>query len=248
MLKSILLIGAVLAATPALGARITLSGEVTYRERIALPEGAVLSIELVDLALPDRPRLSVSAPTGAGQVPLAFTLTLEDSMILPRHDYALNAEIAAGGIRFRNVEPYRVDPLAPEGSILIVTQRVVTVDPPRGEPAAAGDLPLLNTTWQAVTIGETPVPPGVEVSLLIEPDLRAGGVGGCNSWFSQATITADRFAIGEIARTQRSCGYERNMLEQAFFEALRASVTWRLDKTTLTLLDGAGEPTLTLER
>src|SRR5215213_4378669 len=90
------------AVTPSLAAPVQLPGEVTYLERIALPDAAVLSIELIDLALPDRPRLSVSAPTGAGQVPLAFTLTFEDSLILPQHDYAINAEISAGDIRFRN--------------------------------------------------------------------------------------------------------------------------------------------------
>ncbi len=86
----------------------------------------VLKIELVDLALPDRPRVSVSAPTGAGQVPLAFTLTFDESMILPQHDYALNAEIVAGSIRFRNVEPFRVTPLAQTEPILIVAQSLVT--------------------------------------------------------------------------------------------------------------------------
>src|SRR5687768_11263426 len=77
MLKLLLLIGLILGVSPALAAKIGLSGEVTYRERIALPDMAVLKIELVDLALPDRPRVSVSAPTGAGQVPLAFTLTFD---------------------------------------------------------------------------------------------------------------------------------------------------------------------------
>ena len=87
MLRFVIPLALLLAASPALAAPVQLPGEVTYRERIALPDTAVLSIELIDLALPDRPRLSVSAPTGHGQVPLAFTLTFEDSMILPQHDY-----------------------------------------------------------------------------------------------------------------------------------------------------------------
>ncbi len=249
MLKPILLIGALFATGPALAAKVSLPGEVTYRERMALPEGAILRIELVDLALPDRPRVRVSAPTGAGQVPLAFTLTFDDSLILPQHSYALNAEIAAGDIRFRNTEPYGVNPLAPEAPIVIVTQRVAQVEPASVEPApAAGELPLLDITWQAKQIGETPVPPGVEVTMHIEPNLRAGGVGGCNSWFSQTTITAESFAAGVTGRTQRSCGYDRNMLEQSFFEALAASAAWRLDNDTLTLLDASGKPTLIFER
>lgn len=241
---------ALLMAAPALAAPVQLPGEVTYRERIALPESAVLSIELIDLALPDRPRLSVSAPTGAGQVPLTFTLTFEDSLILPQHDYALNAEISAGDVRFRNAEPLRVTPLAQTEPVVIVTNLVAQAEEqPSSEPAAAPqDLALLNITWQAISIGETPVPPGVEVTLQIESDMRAGGVGGCNSYFSQATITEDSFAIGEVARTQRSCFYERNMLEQNYFDALKAAVSWVIDNDTLTLLDGAAKPTVIFER
>lgn len=250
MLKIVVPLALLLAASQAMAAKVNLSGEVTYRERIALPDTAVLSIELIDLALPDRPRLSVSAPTGAGQVPLAFTLTFEDSMILPQHEYALNAEISAGDLRFRNVEPFLVTPLAQTEPVVIVTNLIAKVEPTASsEPLpAAEELPLLGITWQATSIGENAVPPGVEISLLIEADMRAGGVGGCNSFFSQSTVTADTFAIGEVARTQRSCLYERNMLEQSYFEALKAAVAWRVDGDTLTLLDRTGKPAVTFER
>jgi putative lipoprotein len=249
ILKRILLVALLTAANPAFAAKIGLSGEVTYRERIALPAAAVLRIELIDLALPNRPRVSVSAPTGAGQVPLAFTLTFEESVILPQHDYALNAEIVANDLRFRNVEPYRVTPLNQTEPILIVAQSASQPEQPSSEPVTEPeDLAILNVTWEATAIGETPVQPGVDISLLIEPDLHAGGVGGCNSYFSQTTLTKDSFAIGELARTQRSCGYDRNMLEQSFFDALRAAVTWIVEGDTLTLLDASGEPTVTFER
>jgi putative lipoprotein len=249
MLKAVLSVALLLAAAPALAAPVQLRGEVTYRERIALPDTAVLSIELVDLALPQRPRLSVSAPTGPGQVPLAFTLTFEDSLILPEHAYALNAEIAAGDLRFRNPEPYPVTPLAQAVPIVIVTNLVAQAPQPSSEPMTGpGDLPLLNITWQATTIGETPVPPGVDVTLQIGSDMRAGGDGGCNSYFSQAAITEQTFSIGEIARTQRSCFYERNTLEQGYFAALKAAASWTVDNDTLTLFDGTGQPTVIFER
>jgi putative lipoprotein len=249
MLRFVIPLALLLAASPALAAPVQLPGEVTYRERIALPDTAVLSIELIDLALPDRPRLSVSAPTGHGQVPLAFTLTFEDSMILPHHDYAINAAIDAGDIHFRNPEPYPVTPLAQTEPVLIVTNLVAQNDQPSSEPVTAPpDLPLLNITWEATTIGEAPVPPGVDITLLIEDDMRAGGTGGCNSFFSQATVAEDSFAIGEVARTQRSCFYERNMLEQSYFDALKASAAWAMNDDSLILVDRAGKPTITFER
>jgi putative lipoprotein len=249
MLKPVVFLALLFAATPTFAAKIGLTGEVTYRERIALPDSAILKIELVDLALPDRPRVTVSAPTGAGQVPLGFTLTFEDSMILPQHEYALNAEIVADDIRFRNVEPFRVTPLAQTEPILIIAQSLAQPEEPSTEPVTENeDLAILNVTWEATIVGEAPVPPGVDISLLIEADMRAGGVGGCNSYFSQATVTEDSLTFGELARTQRSCGYDRNMLEVGFFDALRATALWTVDNDTLTLLDSAGKPTVIFER
>jgi putative lipoprotein len=42
-------------ATPAFAAEIKLPGQVTYRERVALPPSAILEIELVDETLPALP-------------------------------------------------------------------------------------------------------------------------------------------------------------------------------------------------
>jgi putative lipoprotein len=245
MLKPILLTALLVASPGAFAAKIGLSGEVTYRERIALPDTAILKIELIDMALPDRPRVSVAAPTGAGQVPLAFTLTFEDSMILPQHSYAINAEIAAGDIRFRNIEPYPITPLDQVDPIVIVTQSVAQVQPSSEQPVAEESLALFGVTWQATSIAAQPVPPGVEITLLVESDMRAGGVGGCNSYFSQAAVTSDSFSVSDLSRTQRSCGYDRNMLEQAYFEALRNARSWSVQGDTLTLLDASGKPTAT---
>jgi putative lipoprotein len=229
-------------AGPAAAAKRSLPGEVTYRERMALPEAATLKIELIDLAIPDLPRLSVSAPTGPGQVPLAFTLTFEDSLILPNHAYALNAEITAGELTFRNAEPYPVSPLGQVEPVVIVTSLVAQASASSSEPPAAEPaLPLLNITWSAVAIGETPIPPGVEVSLLVDDELRAGGVGGCNSYFAQAQIDENSFMVADVSKTMKSCLYERNMLEKSYYDALKAARSWVIDNGALLLLDGAGE-------
>jgi putative lipoprotein len=106
-----------------------------------------------------------------------------------------------------------------------------------GEPAAPA---LLDITWRATAVRGAPVPADAGVTLLVGSDKRAGGNGGCNSYFSEAQITAENFAIGNVGATMRSCGYELNRLEQGFFEALRAATRWRIDNGTLLLLDGAG--------
>ena len=193
-------------ASPALAAKVTLKGDVTYRERIALPAGGTLSVSLIDLATPDKPRVSAKAPIASpGQVPLTFTLNFDDTVIVAGHSYALVAEIAGpDAVWFRNAEPYALDPLAPAQPVLIVVNIVPAEEPaPTPEPVApAAPSPVLDITWQAETIGGTPVARGVTSSLSIASDMRAGGRGGCNSWFAQAEVNAERLIFSAVAATR----------------------------------------------
>lgn len=48
VLTAVFLAGLGVVSTTAQAAQVTLAGEVTYRERIALPDGAVLHVRLID--------------------------------------------------------------------------------------------------------------------------------------------------------------------------------------------------------
>ena len=243
-------------AGPALAERVTLSGEVTYRERIALPPDTTLSIALIDLATPDRPRLAAAAPIASpGQVPLTFNLGFEDSIILPGNSYALLAEIvdAAGTVVFSNAEPYRVAPLAPEAPILIVLSPVAAPAPEpelvEPEAEAAPLPPILDVTWRADEIMGEPVAGRSMVSLSIGQDMRAGGRGGCNSWFSQVRIEDNGLAFSAVAATRMACTNEAVAAqEQQFFAALAATRMYRLEGETLLLLDAAGTELVRMSR
>jgi putative lipoprotein len=230
---------AVLATSSALAAKVTLSGEVTYRERIALPDDATLEIQLVDQSLPTAPpRLDVRAPIGAGQVPLSFNLGFDDALIIPSHTYALIAAIGVdSGLMFRNFEPYVVNPLAPVGPITIVTNLVGQID--TGAPSSELETPaspaILDTSWTAEKIGEASVLPNTTVSLTIASDMRAGGSGGCNSWFAQAEVSGESVRFGAIGSTKKSCGETIDAQEQAFNAALAATTSWRVEGEILTL-------------
>ncbi len=229
-------------ASPALAAKVTLKGDVTYRERIALPPGGTLSVSLIDLATPDEPRVSAKAPIASpGQVPLTFTLNFDDNVIVAGHQYALIAEISGvDAVWFRNAEPYAVDPLAPTTPILIIVNMV-----PAGEavvePEVVAPPPILDITWQAETIGGAPVARGVTSSLSIASDMRAGGRGGCNSWFAQAEVSGERLIFSAVAATRMACVSEDvTRQEDSFFAALAATRFWRLENDHLVLLDAGG--------
>ena len=71
------------------------TGTITYRERIALPEGAVVRVTLVDVSLVDVPARVVAEqelrPTH--EVPIPFALRVPRSAFDPEHRYALTATI-----------------------------------------------------------------------------------------------------------------------------------------------------------
>lgn len=244
-----------LAVSPALAERITLRGDVTYRERIALPEGGTLSVALIDLGEPEKPGLAAAAAIASpGQVPLTFTLNLDTDTLDATHEYALVAQIAGadGTVWFRNTEPYPVDPLAPAEPIVIIVNFTGSF----GMPGAT-DVPvevvappaILNVTWNAQTIAGNPIARGSVSSLSIGPDMRAGGRGGCNSWFAQAQVGEQSLVLSAVAATRMACADAAlTAQETAFFNVLAETRFWRLDQDQLTLLDSGGAELAVLEK
>jgi putative lipoprotein len=94
------------------------SGTVAYRERMAMPESAVLTMQLQDASLTngadvaDAPAKVIAEQkfTFAGhQVPLPFELHYDSAKIDPTHTYALSARITVNGqLMFLNSTTYRV--------------------------------------------------------------------------------------------------------------------------------------------
>lgn len=233
---------------PAAAAKLTLSGEVTYRERIALPPGASLTVGLVDLAAPATPRIAAKAALASpGEVPLNFNLNFDDSVLTAGASYGIVAEISGenGAVWFRNAEPYAVDPRAPAGPILVIV--AFTGETHATTPAAPVTPAILDITWVADSIGGNPVAPNIQSSLSIAADMRAGGRGGCNSWFAQAELGEGTLAFSAVAATRMACVSEAaTAQETAWFAALAATRLYRLDGDKLVLLDEARTELATL--
>ena len=75
------------------------TGNVIYRERMALPDIAVLEVQLQDVSLADAPATVISSATisPTGQVPIPFSLDYRPETIDPANRYALSARIEVEG-------------------------------------------------------------------------------------------------------------------------------------------------------
>ena len=83
-------------ATPQPAATASVTGTVTYRERLALPPNAVVRVGLQDISLADAPAIVLSEQlivTGGRQVPIPFALDYDPAGIDPRFTYAVSARI-----------------------------------------------------------------------------------------------------------------------------------------------------------
>jgi len=111
----------------------TIAGEVTYRERIALPPDAVLMVELADVSLADAPATIIAkrriAP--AGQVPVRFEIGFDPRAIQKGRTYALQARITVGErLMFVTDASHQVDPLV--GKPESVMMKMAAIEPDAG--------------------------------------------------------------------------------------------------------------------
>lgn len=84
---------------------VTVSGEVAYRERIALPRTAQVQVKIEDVSLADAPSRTIaeqSFSANGQQVPIRFSMTVDQRRLDPRARYTVSARItdSAGRLMF----------------------------------------------------------------------------------------------------------------------------------------------------
>lgn len=77
----------------------TISGTVAYRERIALPPGSEVYVQLLDISRGDAPSTVIAEQKIAidGQVPIHFRLDYDAAALAPKNTYAVSARITNDG-------------------------------------------------------------------------------------------------------------------------------------------------------
>ena len=226
----------------------TLSGTVTYRERIALPADATLRVTLVQLD-GGNPVVGASAsiPT-RGVVPIAFALNVHSDIDMFDGSHGLLAEISSGEtVLFRN--PVAVPVTQATGEPVSILVNFAPQPAPAIETEPAGPPPdFLEVEWTVTSVGGRPVVGPRPPTLSIAADLRAGGSGGCNNFFTEASIEGETIAFGPPASTRMACEPAIMDQEFAYFAALSAAASFEHDSQGLRLLDAAGIPLIGLVR
>ena len=108
----------------------TVTGSVTYRERIALPsEGVVITIKVEDISKVDAPAVTIGEQiiiNPGHQVPIPFKIEYIKDKIDSKNTYAIRARIEVNGkLTFTNTSRYQVITYdSPTKDIEIILEKV----------------------------------------------------------------------------------------------------------------------------
>jgi putative lipoprotein len=226
------------SSTPAAPAQGTITGTVTYRERIALPPDAAIDVRLLDVPQVDAPLKivgeSIFAPAGQ-QVPIPFQLTYNPMDIDPAHIYQVRAEINVNGkVMFTSTAGY---PVITKGSPSQATILLQQVQP---QSAAAPATKLRETDWELAEVSGKPASPGEGhvAHLVLHKKGRLTGSTGCNQIAGSYIASEGALQFTPAGTTMKMCSPQIAGQEQAFLAALKATTAYRIDGQTLELLNG----------
>lgn len=128
---------AVIAAARSKGEAMTanaaVTGTVTYRERIAMPPGALVEVQLLDTSRMDvaADELSVQLIEDPGSVPVPYRLPFDPDDIIDNHTYSVRATISSGDDLLWTTDT--VYPVITRGSPLTADLMLVSVPKPVAE-------------------------------------------------------------------------------------------------------------------
>jgi putative lipoprotein len=208
----------------------SVAGIVTYRQRIALPAGSVVRVQLEDVSRAAAPAVVLAESkivTTGEQVPIPFALE-PGQPLEPRLRYALRASIEiAGEIRFATRSELRP---AEDALELVV------------EPASSGTPSLDGTRWVLVELYGEPVEAGEGAPYLVfdTEERRVAGSGGCNRLTGTFETAGGELRFGPIATTLMAGPEPVMERESAFLAALAATTGLELQKGELALLGDDG--------
>jgi putative lipoprotein len=214
----------------------TLTGSVSYRERMALPPDAVVEVSLVDVSPEASPGTVIAETTVASegrQVPIPFELRYDANRVAANRTYAVKAAIRSGGeTMFETQTPVPVTTTDAPVEVWLV-RASGSGGGTGGGSAGGATSDLLHTVWQLQDVGGTPALPNVEATLEFPADGKIAGRGSCNRFFGGVEFTGDQMRVSQMGATQMACIGDAMTQESKYLGALQNAERFARDGTAL---------------
>jgi putative lipoprotein len=216
-----------------------IEGIVFYRERMLLPPGAEVEVQLQDVSRADAMATILASVllTPSSGPPYKYAIDYDPGSIAARNRYALRATITHGDQLLFSSTDY-IDPFS--GNPVEIMVRRVPEPVQRDAPALEG------TTWVLQTLAGEPAPPGAQGRPLdlafSAQEQRAAGFSGCNRYtggYAREGVaqTGSPLTFSPMAGTLMACA-DGGEVEHRYLQLLGSVTAFRLDGDTLSLLAG----------
>lgn len=231
----------------------TLEGSVWYRERIALPPQAEITVRLEDVAKQDvaAEQIALTRFSVQGSPPWSFSLTYDPSKLDAKGRYALRARIELDGrLLFTNTESVQAFDDSRDGPIKIRVDKVRSANEVQNNPVSAADASLANTYWKPVELYGNPVGLGAgkkELHMVLSSQTAdVKGFSGCNRFRGQYERSGNALSFGPLASTRKAC-LDGMDVEQIFLKAMEHMRRFAISGDSLVCFDADGRVILRFE-
>lgn len=219
------------------GAMAQIEGSVIYRERMMLPPGAQVEVQLQDISRADALASVIATVmiTPQGGPPYDFAIAYDPATIDSRMRYALRGTISLDDRLLFSSTEY-IDPFA-GNPVEVLVRRVA-------EPIKRDGPSLEGTSWVLRTLGNSHAVIGAggrPVDLQLQDgEQRAGGFSGCNRYMGSYSLEGEveqgsALSFGMMAGTLMACP-EGGEIEQAYLKMLATVTAYKLEGEVLSLL------------
>lgn len=220
----------------------TVSVTVTFRERIALPPGASVDIQIVDFAEMVRSVGPIASQRFAiTTVPLTVSLTYDPQIVKDGFRYGILATIRApnGQKMFFGTEP--LDDLG--GSNLAVDMVLKMLPEPDGNTAVSRR--ISGVPWTVTEIFGERWQNEDPATLMIDDEMNFAIFGGCNRYTGKLAPLGRGLAFPEnMAGTMMACPGEIEALERRFLTAIMQVSDYVRYGAGLLMMDADGRAVL----
>lgn len=221
---------------------LTVTGELTYRQRIALPPQAVAFVEIRATGDADTAQAVAqsSIDPGGRQVPVAFSIELPRAHLESGTSYQLTGGILVDGQTiWRVVDPVSIEVSTEhfDAGTLMMSQQQQNDEPQAtetvGKEALAGE-------WRIIRVGDDTLGAEANATLNFDADGFSGRL--CNSFRGDYTVDGTTISFGQTAATLMACPDPLGRQEQALFSAFESAASFKITEDgALNLLDNDDE-------
>lgn len=227
----------------------TITGQLAYRERIALPPEARMEIVITDITRGEDDGLVLSrleTSIGNASVPIPFAIDVSKHNLSEGPLYVLRAFLkdADGTVLFRSTEPFLLNLRNEQIDVGTIMLSMTTPD-----DQGARDVAQINDgEWRVTQFNFDVVPVPTAPVMTFALDGRFYGSTGCNNFSSDYTLDGTQISISPIATTMRACEAPLMEQERRFLEVISSVNRVSLDEDGRLLLEGTNGLRMNAER